>query len=298
MLISTTFWFVHALDRPRETKLNIPVVVDGVPADVQVLNKLPETIEVKVRDKGKNLFRYGKNKLSPIHLDFEGQFKQEEGTVRLSKQVLQQKVLSELNATSELLKFSPDTLLLLYTHQHQKEVPVSMNALLQPMRQYQLRHVQIEPQRVIVYGTKARLQTLDTVYTERSVIHNLKDSMTLSVPLQQIQDVTFSNKEVMVRVVAERFTEKKMMVPVEPINFPENYSVKVFPAEVEVSFNVPLSEFAFVSPQDVRVFLDYQDIQQDVAHQQVRFNHNLDYISKLKVNPMEVEFLLENKVEE
>jgi len=298
LLISTTFWFVHALDRPRETKLNIPVVVDGVPADVQVLNKLPETIEVKVRDKGKNLFRYGKNKLSPIHLDFEGQFKQEEGTVRLSKQVLQQKVLSELNATSELLKFSPDTLLLLYTHQHQKEVPVSMNALLQPMRQYQLRHVQIEPQRVIVYGTKARLQTLDTVYTERSVIHNLKDSMTLSVPLQQIQDVTFSNKEVMVRVVAERFTEKKMMVPVEPINFPENYSVKVFPAEVEVSFNVPLSEFAFVSPQDVRVFLDYQDIQQDVAHQQVRFNHNLDYISKLKVNPMEVEFLLENKVEE
>lgn len=298
LLISTTFWFVHALDRPRETKLNIPVVVDGVPADVQVLNKLPETIEVKVRDKGKNLFRYGKNKLSPIHLDFEGQFKQEEGTVRLSKQVLQQKVLSELNATSELLKFSPDTLLLLYTHQHQKEVPVSMNALLQPMRQYQLRQVQIEPQRVIVYGTKARLQTLDTVYTERSVIHNLKDSMTLSVPLQQIQDVTFSNKEVIVRVVAERFTEKKMMVPVEPINFPKNYSVKVFPAEVEVSFNVPLSEFAFVSPQDVRVFLDYQDIQQDVAHQQVRFNHNLDYISKLKVNPMEVEFLLENKVEE
>ena len=298
LFISTSFWFVHALDRPRETKINIPFVIEGIPADVQLLNKLPETLEVKVRDKGKNLFRYGKNKIRPIRLELTEEFNQDEGIVRLSKELLQQKVLATLNATSELLKFAPDTMLLLYTHQHQKEVPVVMSAVLQPLRQYQLRSVDFYPKTVVVYGTKERLKQLDSVYTERSVIVNLKDSVKVSVPLSRMDDVSMSVKDVMVHVVSERFTEKKMVVPIEPINFPDQYAVKVFPAEVEVSFNVPLSEFAFVSPQDVKVYLDYRFVQPNLAAQKLVCECNLDYITNVKLNPMEVEFLLENKVEE
>lgn len=298
LFISTSFWFVHALDRPRETKVNIPFVVEGVPADVQLLNKLPETLEVKVRDKGKNLFRYSKKKITPIRLELTEEFKQDEGIVRLSKELLQQKVLATLNATSELLKFSPDTMLLLYTHQHQKEVPVAMSAVLQPLRQYQLRSVDFYPKTVLVYGTKEKLKTLDSVYTEKTIVVNLKDSVDVSVPLLQIEDVTIPIKDVMVHVVAERFTEKKMIVPIEPVNFPDQYAVKVFPAEVELSFNVPLSEFAFVSPQDVKVLLDYRSVQPNLAAQKLVFECNLDYITNVKVKPQEVEFLLENKVEE
>lgn len=298
LLISTSFWFVHALDRPRETKLNIPFVVEGIPADVQLLNKLPETLEVKVRDKGKNLFHYGKNKITPIRVSLDGYFKEDEGVIRLSKQMLQHRVLSALNATSELLRFAPDTLLVLYTHQHQKEVPVSMKTMLQPTRQYQLRKAELSPKTIMVYGAKARLQQLDSVYTEETIITNIKDSMNLRLPLVQIEDVVMSNKDVQVQVVAERFTEKKMLFPVEPVHFPGNYSVKVFPAEVEVSFNVPLSEFAFVSEEDVRVLLDYHDVQSDVAHQAVKLEYTLDYLRNIKVKPMEVEFLLEHKVEE
>lgn len=298
LLISTAFWFMHALDRPRETRLNIPLVVQGVPNEVQILNELPEVLTVKVKDKGKHLFNYGRNKIAPIQLNLENEFKDEEGVVRIPKQVLQQRVVATLNATSDLLAFSPDTLALLYTRRNQKEVPVVMNALLQPMRQYQIRKVSLKPTTVTIYGTKQQLQHVDSVYTERSVVSDLKDSVEVRLALQQIAGVTMSSNVVTARVLAERFTEKRITVPVETLNFPATYNVKVFPAEVEVSFNVPLSEFAFVKPQDVRVLLDYHDVKSDKLYQEVQLQCELDYISNVKIKPMEVEFLLENKMEE
>lgn len=297
LFISTSFWFVHALDRPRETRLNIPIVIQGVPDNIQILNQLPEMLTVKIRDKGKHLFRYGKNKLSPIYLNLENEFNQEEGEIKITKQVLQQRILTALNATSDLLAFSPDTLSILYTRQYQKELPVAMKAVMVPVRQYQIRQVKVYPKTVTVYGSMQQLQQLDSVYTEQSVLGNLKDSMDVQVPLQQIKGVTFSLPTVTAQVITERFTEKKMKVAVQTINFPEMYNVKVFPAEVEVSFNVPLSEFAFVTPRDVRVLLDYNNIKAEDLHQLVEIECSLDYINNVKVNPMEVEFLLENKME-
>ena len=55
LVLSGTFWFVQSLDKQRETTLKIPVDYMGIPEDVELENKLPQRIEIKVRDEGLTL---------------------------------------------------------------------------------------------------------------------------------------------------------------------------------------------------------------------------------------------------
>lgn len=71
LALSGTFWFVQSLDKQRETTLKIPVDYMGIPEDVELENKLPQRIEIKVRDEGLTLMKYNSRNTVPLALDLE-----------------------------------------------------------------------------------------------------------------------------------------------------------------------------------------------------------------------------------
>ena len=56
LALSTTFWFVHTLDRERKNSFKIKINYTGIPEDIQIQNKLVTEIDVTVQDEGKKYF--------------------------------------------------------------------------------------------------------------------------------------------------------------------------------------------------------------------------------------------------
>ena len=92
-------------------------------------------------------------------------------------------------------------------------------------------------------------------------------------------------------VIAERFTEKKFIIPVTVSGVPENYRVRLFPREVEVNVRVGISHFAQATEKDIHAVCVYSPERKDKLDVEIRYTNPV--ITAAWAYPAVVEFLLE-----
>lgn len=295
LLLSTAFWFVHALDRVRETQITLQLSYVGIPDNVLFVDQSPTSVNIKIKDEGKNLFAYRKNRLPLIAFDLSDSFTAEQGKVIITKEEIRKKISMLISGTTDILAINPDTIALNYIKQSQKEVPVRIAATLLPARQYMIRDTLLQNKTVLLFGMASQLAGIHEISTQNLIYSEIKDSTRLTLPLQIPKGIRVGTDKVNCIVIAEKFTEKKMKVNIEAVNFPSDINVRIFPAEAEVTCNIPLSEFSSLQPDDIKVFIDYHDVKPNTAQVELSSETDKAYISKIKIYPSEVEFLLEEK---
>jgi YbbR domain-containing protein len=146
-----------------------------------------------------------------------------------------------------------------------------------------------------VHGPENVLDTLKSVRTKvyefSDISHNLLREVKLDLP----DGVTSKVKKVLLNVPVEQFTEAAFEIPVNILNVPDSLRIKLFPAKIRVSCRVGLSEYADLSRNSFKAY--------------VNFNNNLLTMTKLPVQlapfppsvlsaeyfPKEVEYVIEYK---
>ena len=103
------------------------------------------------------------------------------------------------------------------------------------------------------------LDTIENVYTERIVRHNLKESIETKVKIRPITGVRIEPSEVTVVVAVEPLVLKYASVSIIPQNVPSGESLILFPAKTEVSYFAPMSQFEETT-EDIVVVADYNSI--------------------------------------
>jgi YbbR domain-containing protein len=156
--------------------------------------------------------------------------------------------------------------------------------------------IRLYPNKVTVYGPKHILDTLKIIRTECLIMKNLNDTNTFRVQLSPIKLLRFSTNSTKVGVFVEQFTERKVQLPVTTINCPEHLSVRTFPALVNATFLVGLSQFKKFNANDIQVYLDYNELKANKQSKQVlKIKNNSTHISNIRIFPLNVEFILEQK---
>jgi hypothetical protein len=190
---------------------------------------------------------------------------------------------------------SPENIVSDYVKLHTKTVPVELMTNLSLENQYMLCFpVRPVPEKVTIYGSLKDLAAINTIKTETLVLSNIKDTINADVALLKINNVKTSVNRVRVNVCAEMFTEKVVFLPVNVINKPDNYQLKVFPAEVKVICNIGMSNYSKFNPNDLQVVLDYQQKSLTTgSKKRLSVINRKPYIGNVRIYPEEVEFLLE-----
>jgi len=296
LVLSATFWFVNALNQERELTLSIPVSYRAIPADIQFLDRLPEQVVVKLKDQGMNLWSYVLNRPAKVEIFLDQSFR-EQGIISITNAQLHSAVGQVLLPSTLIQILAPDNVAAHYQRLHSKKVPVQLQAVITPADQFMLSNeLTIIPDSLIVYGSQAMIRKVEAVDTKQLIINNLRDTLTSTIPLVENDSLRYSIGSVKVISRAEMFTEKAVSLPVQIINQPENLSVRSFPAEVRVVFNIAVSQFRNFSPGDIQVLIDYNEtgvIARD--KRRLKVVSRRPYISNIRIKPEEVEFLLEEK---
>ena len=145
--------------------------------------------------------------------------------------------------------------------------------------------------RIKIYGEDRALNAIDTVYTERLSLSDISDTVDIRAALAAPRNTRLETDSVDIRLIAERFTEKKFTVPLRVKGVPEGYHIRLFPKEVEVSVRVGISHFAQIQAEDIHAYCTYSPERTDKLDVDIHYTN--PYITAAWAYPGVVEFILE-----
>lgn len=296
LLLSAAFWFVNALNKERELSLNIPIVYTGIPDNISLYDEIPASVNVKVKDLGKTLWNYIANSPTEIIIRVNQNFK-ESGLLNISNSELISAISQKLYPSSVILSVKPEKIVAKYAAMHTRLVPVKLNTEIVTANQHQLCNApEYFPAVVEVFGPKSILDTLSFVPTELLKVEGLNNSRSYNIKLKDINSLRYSVNVISVMLCAEMFTEKSADLLVHIINMPENISVKTFPANVKATFNIRVSHFKSFDKDDIQIVFDYNDVKnEDRSRNRLKIINHKEFISNVRIQPEEVEFIFEKK---
>ena len=292
LALAAAVWYGHAMNSVRNTRVPVLISYTGKPGAIGLGgNGLPDTVLIEVRDAGARLNTYHRELLH-LTIDLRPYIHGEKGTIHVPSDALRRSISDILQGTSRLIGTTPEDITCPYFTEQEKSVPVVFRGSLTPASEYQmvgtpaLSHTQVK-----LFGQDKELNKIDSLFTEERSLTNLSDTSDIRMALVIPPHMRASTDSVTLRVVTERFTEKKFIVPIQVNGLPAGQHIRLFPNEVEVSIRVGMTHFAQVQPTDVHAVCTYSPERIDKLDVELRYTN--PYITAAWVYPAVVEFLLE-----
>lgn len=310
LVLSFCFWLLQSLNETLERDVNVYVELRGIPEDVAIIDSLPSSISVTLRDRGLTLARHSLSSLfrsNQIKVDFASyDTGQKEAEVVIAQDVIQRMLRRVFPASTKIQSIHPDTLRFAYNHGNSRVVPVKLAGTLKALPQHYIQGVSFEPDFVRVYAPQAVLDTLSAVYAEASFIDELDESGEYQVTLCKIRSRRCEPNQVRLNVAVGYYTEKTVSVPVIGLNFPANKKLGTIPSHVSVTFKVESGLYDKITSDDFLISTTYEDLLRNASGDgphserksklQLRLKSNPPQgVSNVRISPPEVDFLIEER---
>ena len=293
-VVAAGFWLLQTLNNDYETEFSIPVKLKGIPDDVVITSEPVSEVRVRVKDKGTVLLNYmlGKS-FYPITLDFSD-YKGKDNVVQVYASQYGKKIISQLNASTNLITMKPDTLEYIFSTGTSKRLPVRLQGKVSAGRQYYLADTIFRPDSVLAYAPTGMLDTVSVVYTQWVNVENIDDTLFQQVSLQKQKGVKLVPSSVEMMLPVDMYTEKTVEVPLMGVGFPANKILRAFPSKVQVTFQVGLSHFRQIGAKDFSIQLAYEELLKLGSDKYtVKLKKIPTGVSQVRVNPSQVDFLIE-----
>jgi hypothetical protein len=209
----------------------------------------------------------------------------------LGKQSLSE-VQNLLPTKMQLLHIQPNRIDLILDEKSERSVPVKLisDFSFEPMFR-QKGDIQLSPSTVIISGPKAIVEVFDEIHTKPIVFKNINSDIQQSVELEQIELLEISSSENTInwKLEVEQFTEGKIKLPINRLNVPDGYTIKLFPDYVELDYLVSLDNFDFVNESNFSVSVLFNS---DYNRLPVRLDKKADFVENVRIFPSKVEYVL------
>ena len=299
--IASGFWFLNALSKSYTVDITIPVTYSNLPNNKTLTNKLPEQFDLKIKAFGFTILR---NKLSFLFMPFDfnvndmtdnRMMESRRNNFDFSTRQFVSDLAYQLSNEIEILNISPDTLHFIFGKMGHKKVKVNPMVVVNLKKQFQISgEIQISPDSVDVNGPQAILDTLNFVLTKIQKFNSVERMVNTEVLLQKIKETYFEPQKVTVKIPVEEYTEAQLSIPVLLKDQPTEMNIKLFPSKVKVAFQVGLSRFQEIKPEDFKFSVSYSDIAEGKQRLKIISESTPDYLYELKITPEEIEYLIEN----
>lgn len=301
--IAIFFWFLRALEKEYTTHIDHPVFYQNMPDDQVLVNELPEKMSLEVTGTGFAILKHNWDiAKNPIRINVKQYLKTgvKRGNrirISLATNLIKNKVDNQLpNLT--VIDVLPDSVFFEFSPQFEKKVPVVADLELELEKQFMIRdQVLIDPDSITLKGPGVILDSIHEVSTDllkfRKVRSTLKRNVALIRPHDQVR---MSDKRVVVEIPIEQFTEKTVSVQVNPINLPDSLTMKLFPAQVQVTFKVVVSAFEEIEAGNFVIEADYQQVSHGTTQKiSPQLSKTPALIENPRMSPEFLDFLLEKK---
>ena len=294
--ISFLFWVLIKLSKEYTDVVQFSVNYSNLPEGKMLQEEPQKFLNVTVKTYGFNLIKYHLNKRK-VNVDLHA-VKRKKGLIyyQLANELLpqiQQQVTSEV----EVLLVQPDSLYYHLGHSKTKKVLVIPDITIQYQSGYNLLgDLKVEPNFVSISGPEAILDSIASIKTKNTTLTDVNSSIEEKLPIvtfNKNSKVRYSVDEVTVTGVVEKFTEAKLKLPFTIKNLPQNSNITTFPDQVEVIFQVGLSDYNKINQNDFKISCDYnRTVKDGLTYLIPEVVSKPSIISGIKIVPNQIEYLI------
>jgi len=299
--IATGFWFLNALSKMYTVNIIAPVSYVNLPNNKTLASEPPEQFELRIKAHGFTILRHKISffftplKFNVNEMTANRMVESRRTSFQFPVRQFMNELAYQLSNDLEILNMNPDTLFFKFDQMGQKRVKVKPDVEVNLKKQYQISgEIKSSPDSVTVNGPQSVLDTLRFVSTEIQRFNAVDKAIQTEAIVQPLKEMFFEPQKVEVTIPVEEYTEAQLLVPVELLNRPDAVKVKLFPAKVKVSFQVGLSRFSEIHPEDFKLTVLYSDIQAGKQRLKITTETAPAFIYALKISPEEPEYLIES----
>ena len=295
LFVAFLFWYLMTMTNEYEMRYTPTLKLKHLPKELTVIEPLPEKIEIILKDKGDKLVEYkARGKFKELVIDYR-QHANAQGRTAIHSAELNRLITDKLAASTQIMRLSVDTLAYTVGSAEGKRLPVRVTGNIEANSQYQIDRIKLTPDSVTVYAAAAYLDTMKAVYTSKVNYTDLTDSVSQTLPLGTgLRHIKCNPAEVELRVAVSPYVTKSIEVPITGYLFPYGMSLKTFPSKARVTFRISLEDYAKVTEKDFALQVHYAQIKDNPSGKISPTLETLpDCISNIKVEPEEVDYLLE-----
>lgn len=259
LCLSTLLWLVVKFSAVHVTTTSFRVAYINFPQYKTLLSKPPKTVDAIVESTGFMLvYNHFKNKEKVIDLS---EIDSTKGSFITAAQL--QKQLNRQLLRTQVKQVLLDTLKFNFSTNSRKMVRIKPKFTISFEQGFGLYDsVRAVPAKIWVEGPKEIIDTITVIHTQpvdlKLVRADVEANATVSLN-GPLKNLVVQTSTVSVRADVERFSEKKIKVPVQMVNNPPQYKVTLLPAEVEVVCKVAMRDIGYVTPDDFKLICDYNN---------------------------------------
>ncbi|MDO4319430.1 MAG: hypothetical protein Q4C34_02530 [Bacteroidales bacterium] len=292
LAVSTILWWVLALNDEDQCDVRLPVRVTNVPDTVTIISKIPDNIGVSLRTRGSQLLKLTLGRVPTAEIDFR--VYRNGNAVRLTDADLKAIARQTLDGAS-IVVVSPDTLNLAFTTRPGQATPVEIDAVVSPGPRATLTgKPRLSADSVMVFSLN-RTDNIISVTTEPIRITSLNETATRRVRIIAPPATRVVPDSIDVTFDVEPLIFKTRKVAIDPVNVPLGHKLITFPAQIEVSYMVPVSVYKSSEPR-LRVVADYRSIDRSKPSRNMRIKlvDVSPTLSNVQLASDSVEYIIEN----
>ena len=114
-----------------------------------------------------------------------------------------------------------------------------------------------------------------------------------SLGLKDIDCADYNKKQkISTEVRVEKFAEKSIEVPIEILNLPKEYSIRLLPNKVNLKVSAPVDKFELISSDLFAASIDYNKILSSEKNLSFELTSSAEFITIHWQNPKSVEYIL------
>jgi hypothetical protein len=303
LILSSAFWILNSLNKNYTTTINYPVRYLSPSGELILTGDLPDALQLKVNANGYTIVRHSlSSKYIPISIslnaiDLQSFAGIDSALFYVETRLARDQIVEQLNSEFGIIDIQPDTLKFRFAKVVTRKMKVETVAGYELDKQLILKGALVSaPDSVTVSGPDFILDTLRQIRTLTTDFGVVTKNLTKEVSLEKIENCFFETDEVTIVLNVEKYTEKVLKVPIEPLNVPDSVTIMTFPYQVEVTCQVGLSNFEKLQSSMFRAEVDLQESGAvQAGWLSVNIRRHPDFIRNLRFTPSSVEYLKEKK---
>lgn len=301
--LSLLSWILISLGKDFSTTLIVPVKYVNFPENKTLLNDVPQKLAVSVSGSGFDLLQFDDRltddtltiNLDNLNIGVFGGFQRG----YLDQAEVSKDLQRRLKGALSIQRVISDSIVFVFDLKVSRVLQVSPRVSFEPAPGYvQVGEVLADPTEVEVYGALSILDTMNMVQTETIELGQVDETKRVKVALARNvigRDAQTAVDSIEVEVPIDRLTERSFMLSPTIANLPDSLDILLFPSSVEVTVQVPISEYENVNAAEISLKVDYQDIQEGYLVLPVRLLEWPSNVERATVKPEQVEIVLERK---
>ena len=253
LLVSFFIWVLINLSKTYEKSVGVKVLYENI-GEGNLVKSTDSVIYIKIQGPGFSLLN---NELEQLHYSIDTQKHKSQWNWDVNDyqfKTLFPKSIKVLDVVPKQLNFEVITLA-------KKKVPVRSQIRVQTKLGYGITNSSLSIDSLLIYGESSVIDKISEIETDSLSFDNVFESVSGEVLLNNKNyDVELEQSSVQYTYDIERFTQGTFQLAIQVINVPKEKKVSIFPKQVSVQFQAPLSLFSSYREEGFGVLVDYNDI--------------------------------------